>query len=263
MRATRANSTHQPGGPLPPRGTGHAAPRPLRRIRLGGAWLVVSALLPVLGCYFMFAVLLPTDVRRYEEYVAAEPCPAHTAARQFEDCLREVAFTVDATEVHGGRNSRYTATLSGAPAGNGVLPFGDSGPLLELLRPGDRVTGTVWRGNVMAVAKDGVRQESSDEPRDEPQMTAAIGTFMGLLAAQLLGTGVLRLARPRSHETYGWRPYGRPLLIAMVITCLALGFPALLLGYPWWIVPPLAVAVVACTAWLLYRHRRPGPAQAV
>ncbi|OKI06258.1 hypothetical protein A6A06_37545 [Streptomyces sp. CB02923] len=221
------------------------------------------ALLPAVACYFTFSVWLPTDVRRYQDHVAAAPCPAHTTARQWEDCLREVRFTVDATEVHGGRNSRFKATLSGAPVGNGVLSFGDSGPLLELLRPGDQVTGTVWRGNVMALSREGVRQQSSDEPRDEPQMTAALGTFAGLLAALMLGSGSVRLVRPRSREIYGWRPYGRPLLIAMTITCLAVGFPALLLGAPWWIVPSLAVPVVACTAWLLYRHRRPAPALAV
>ncbi|WP_344324233.1 hypothetical protein [Streptomyces macrosporus] len=221
-----------------------------------GALLTVLSLVPAVACYFVFADWLPSDIKRYQDYVAADPCPAHAPAEEWEDCLRTVSFTVKDTEVKSGRSSSFVATLYGAPSWNGDVDFGDPGPLLEQLRPGDRVTGTVWRGDVVVISKGGVRQNSSDAPRDEPQMTAAIGTLTGLLAALGLGFGVVRLAGSRGHGLFTWRSFGKPLFFTMLITCFAVGFPALWLGLPWQAVPAVAVLAVACAAWLLHRYRR-------
>jgi hypothetical protein len=138
--------------------------------------------------------------------------------------------------------------------------FGDPGPLLEQLRPGDQVTATVWRGDVMALSYGGVRQSTSGEPRGDSQMVAAVGTFLGLLAATGIGLGSARMSRPHGYEPFTWRSYGRPLFITMIATCVVVGLPAVWLGMPSWVVPAVAGPVVACTAWLLYQRRRPGVA---
>ncbi|MFH8347574.1 hypothetical protein [Streptomyces sp. NPDC018045] len=217
---------------------------------------MVLALASALACSLVFATWLPRDIKDYRDYTTAAPCPAHTRAKAVEHCLRTVSFTVENTEVRGGRNGSYKATLSGAPVGNGVAVFGDSEPVLETLRPGDRITGTVWRGLVMTISKAGARQSTSYAPRDEPQMTAALGTFLGLLAVMGLVFGAVRLAGPRNPQPFTWRPYGMPVFIATAVTCIAVGFPALLLGLPWWLVPALSVPAVAYTAWAFCRYRR-------
>ncbi|MFJ4781484.1 hypothetical protein [Streptomyces sp. NPDC088762] len=237
---------------------GHIPGGPAVGVRATGAWLLLVSLVPALVCYFAFAVQLRGDIRSYQDYTAAQPCPADPPARERENCVRTLSFTVDATRNEPSRSrSSYVATLSGAPFWNGPVDFGDPGPLLRELRPGDQVTGTVWRGAVMTLAKDGVRQSTTDEPRDEAQMTAGLGTFTGLLAAIALWFGVMLLsAGPRGYGPYTWRSLGKPLLIATAVVSFGVAYAAFLLGVPWWVVPAVAVPVVAFTAWQFDRYRR-------
>ncbi|WP_460066748.1 hypothetical protein [Streptomyces sp. YKOK-I1] len=232
------------------------------RTRAWGALLLTLSLIPALACYFAFALWLPDDIDRYRDYSGAEPCAAGTAPREYEDCLRTVAFTVEGTRIKGGRSGVYEATLSGAPFWNGVLGFGDSGPLLHELERGDRVTGTVWRGEIMSVSRDGVRQESSDEPRDEPQMAAALGTCAGLLAAMALTVGTARLTRPRPPQPFPWRGWGKPMLIVLSVGCPLLGLVGVWWDIPWWLFPPVLVPLMGYTAWELHRYPRRRPRSA-
>jgi hypothetical protein len=228
------------------------------RARLGGALLVVLSLVPAVAAWIVLAVWLPSDVERYRDYSAAESCPGQLPAEAWQDCLRTVAFTVDGTKVERSKRGGYKADLSGSPFWNGVVSFGDPGPLLETLKSGDRVTGTVWRGDVTAISKGGVRQKTSDEPRDEPQMIVALGTFAGLLAVMGFAFGAARVVRPRGYEPFVWRGYGKPVLITITVACLGVGLPAVWIGVPSWVVPALVIPVVAVTAWQLhqYRYRR-------
>ncbi|MEV8312379.1 hypothetical protein AB0P36_35115 [Streptomyces flavidovirens] len=103
----------------------------------------------------------------------------------------------------GGRNSEYRATVD-SERFQGELGFGDPGPLLETLQVGDKAVATVWRGDIVALTKDGVRQKTSDEPRGEPQMIAAGGAGLGLLAVLGLVFGTARLVAPRNPGTFTW-----------------------------------------------------------
>ncbi|WP_045557653.1 hypothetical protein [Streptomyces sp. FxanaA7] len=223
-------------------------------MRIGAALLTLS-LVPLLACVLVFTVWLPRDMDRYEAYWAAVPCTAEVPARAWEDCLRTASFTVDSTRNEASRSGGFEATLSGGPFWNGTVAFGDPGPLLERLRSGDRVTGTVWRGDVVVLGRGDVWQSTSEEPRDEPQMTAAIGTFAGLLAALGFWLGGMRLTGPRDREHRTWAGYGRPLLIALLVASLGTGLPSVWLGLPWWLVPAVVVPVMVYTAWQLHRYR--------
>lgn len=239
---------------------GRPARRSSGRGRMTGALRIVGSLTSALVSGFVFAGWLPSDIQRHEDYVAAERCPASSPATGTEDCLRTVPFTVDRTVVkRGGRSARFVATLSGpsdAPFWNGDVQFGDPGPLLEQLKPGDQVTATVWRGSITVLARGGVRQSSADEPRDDAQMTAGIGTFTGLVAALGLAFAAAGLAGLRGQEPWTWRSLGKPLVIGTAITCVGVAFPAFLIGLPWWIVPAVAVPVSAYAAWQLHRYRQ-------
>ncbi|MFJ4617513.1 hypothetical protein [Streptomyces sp. NPDC088812] len=220
--------------------------------RFQGALLIAVSLVSAAACWFAFATWLSTDLDLYREYTSAAPCPDGVAPRRSERCLRTVSFTVEGTRVKKGRNPEYRAALSGTPYWDGVVVFGDPGPLLEELAPGDRVTGTVWRGAVMTIGKGSVRQSTADEPRDEPQMAAALGTGAGLLAVLGLVFGTARLLRPDHHERFAWRPYGKRLLLITVIVCFVVGLLGVWSGIPWWLVPGLAVLLVAGGVKLVY-----------
>ncbi|MFE9660177.1 hypothetical protein [Streptomyces sp. NPDC005955] len=264
MTATRAGAVggadRPPSGPDPDRFARSArssAGRSPGRTRLLGALLVAGGLAAALACYAAFALWLPSDDARYRDFTAAEPCPGAAAARGSQDCLRTLARTVTDTEVTTqGKGSVYEATLRGdGRSGSEVVAFGDPGPLLERLRPGDRVTATVWRGDVIALDRDGVRQGTSVEPRDELQMTAAIGTFAGLLAALGLWFGAVRLARPDRPEPFVWRGYGGPLFYTVVVLCAVVGLLTLWWEFPWWLVPAAVVPFVAYTARAFHQYR--------
>ncbi|MET9608879.1 hypothetical protein ABZZ17_28095 [Streptomyces sp. NPDC006512] len=247
---TGTTTRDRPDTPMPPPPDGDVPARRSAGDRLLGAALIALSLVPALACFFLAAEMLPSDVSRYEAYAATGPCPG-------EDCLRTVSFTVESVvSKDSGKSTVYDVIVHGTPFGRGLVPFGGGGPLVKQLRPGDRVTGTVWRGDVMALSRDGIRESSADEPRDEAQMTAGVATFAGLLAALGLVLGTVRLAGGDRHGHLGWRPFVKPMLIGTGITCGGVAFLALALGVPWWVVPAVVVPFVGYAARQLHRYRR-------
>lgn len=71
--------------------------------------------------------------------------------------------------VKKGRNGKFEATLSGTASRKAVVRFGDPGPLLARLEPGDQVTATVWRGAVMTVAKETSARAPPTSPATTPR----------------------------------------------------------------------------------------------
>ncbi|WP_371797022.1 hypothetical protein [Streptomyces sp. NBC_01718] len=246
----RAHST----GRLP--GKNGADQRSPGRARIMGVLLILLSLIPAVLCYVAFASWLPSDREHYREYRAAEPCPAHATAQLKSDCLSTRRFTVMKTVIKTGKTSTYEAILKDGDSWRGVVDFGDPGPLLDRLQPGDRVTATVWRRDIVVLSKDAIRQNSSDAPRDELQMNAAFGMLAALVAAQAFTFGAVRLVRPRDHKPFTWNPYGKQLLIAGVATCFGMGLPAVWIGVPWWTVPTVGVPVAVCAAGLLHHRLR-------
>ncbi|MEV6975039.1 hypothetical protein [Kitasatospora sp. NPDC093806] len=226
----------------------------------GALWITAAVLLTAL-CYLLLAVLLPGDIERRRDYTAATACPTATAEQTVEDCLRTVPFTVEKTVLTGGKQDGYQARLQGSPFWNGTLRFGDAGPLLDKLTPGEPVTGLVWRGAVMRLERDGVRQSSVDEPRDEAQITAGVGTLAGLLAALALYLGALYLGAAQPTGRPGgtsptWRSFGKPMALTVLLACAVTALPAFWLDLPWWTVPAVAVPLSALVGRLLHRAAR-------
>ncbi|MER5352358.1 hypothetical protein ABT093_18760 [Kitasatospora sp. NPDC002551] len=233
--------------------THRPAPTPLTRA--GGALLAAAALVPAAGAWYLFGVALPDRAEQHRSYTAATACPPGGPGAGSEECVRTVAFTVAGTVVReAGKSSEFRATLDGAPFWSGEVRFADAGPVLRSLKPGDRVEGTVWRGRVTRLERAGHAQASYDEPSDDEQLTAGMGTFAALLAVLAVVLGVLRLT-------------GRPSTVALartlfVRTLLACGAPAVLAFWAdlsWWTVPAAAVptALIAAEA-VRRRHRDTG-----
>ncbi|MFB7471593.1 hypothetical protein [Kitasatospora sp. NPDC056184] len=228
--------------------------RPSPWTRTGGAMLAAAALVPAAAAWYVFAVILPDDAERYRSYTAAVACPAGSPGTAHEECVRTVPFTVAGTVVrHAGKSSEFRATLDGAPLWNGTVPFGDAGPLLDDLKPGDQVDGTVWRGQVMRLERAGVAQASADEPRDEAQFTAGVGTFAALLAVLTAVLGALRFTGRPGTTTAA---LVRQLFLWTLLAC---GVPAVLAFWadlPWWTVPAAAVPTALLAAEAVRRRHR-------
>ncbi|MEK2494536.1 hypothetical protein WN990_33820 [Kitasatospora purpeofusca] len=210
--------------------------------RTGGALLTAAALVPAAAAWYVFAVRMPDDTERSRSYAAAATCPAESPGAAVEECVRTVPFTVGGTVL---RPKDHLATLDGAPFWSGTVRFGNPGPLLEDLKPGDRVDGTVWRGRVMRLERAGVAQASVDRPREEAQLVAGLGTAVALQAVLAAALGAVLLS-------------GRPLTLALarslffwtLLSCVVPAALAFWAGLPWWTVPAAAVptALVAAEA---------------
>jgi hypothetical protein len=199
---------------------------------------------PAWCCAFAFGTWLPHDHQRYVDYRAARPCAARAAAHVGADCLSTQHFTVVKTVVKDGKSSEYRAYLRDDGSWRGEVDFGGWAPLLNALEPGDPVTATVWRHRIMALSKDGVRQKTSDEPRDELQMNAAIGLLAGLVAGWAFVFGAVHLVVPRCPGPFAWKAYGRRMLWTVIAAPWVVGLPAVWLGVPWGFVPPVVLAMV-------------------
>ncbi|GGV70235.1 hypothetical protein GCM10010294_28160 [Streptomyces griseoloalbus] len=228
------------------------------RTRFTGVLLILLSLISAAACHWVFGWWLPSDSERYQDYRAAEPCSSRAMEQGRTDCLSTWHLTVEETVNRtAGKGSSYKATLTDQDSWRGTVSFGDPGPLLERLESGDRVEATAWRRDIVVLSKDGVRQNTSEAPRDELQMNAAIGVLAGLVAAQVFVFGTVRLVRPCDHEPFTWNPYGKRLLLTTTAICFGVGLPAVWIGIPWWTVPAVAVPVVVGAAvWMGLRLSR-------
>lgn len=234
------------------------------RTRFMGVLLILLSLISAAACYLVFSWWLPSDSERYQDYRAAEACSSRAMEQGQTDCLSTWHLTVEKTvNKTSGKSSSYEATLKYRDSWRGTVSFGDPGPLLERLAPGDQVTAAAWRRDIVVLSKSGVRQNTSEAPRDELQMNAAIGVLAALVAAQTFVFGAVRLARPRDYEPFTWNPYGKRLLITITAVCFGVGLPATWIGIPWWTVPAVAVPVVVCAAGLMHHRLRPRAADGV
>lgn len=225
--------------------------RPSPWTRTGGALLAAAALVPAAAAWYAFAVRMPDDTERSRAYTAAAACPAESPGTAVEECVRTVPFTVSGTVL---RQKDHLATLDGTPSWSGTVRFGNPGPLLEDLKSGDRVDGTVWRGQVMRLERAGVAQASVDEPREEAQLIAGLGTAAALLAVLAAVLGALLFAgRPTTFAL------ARSLFLWTLFSCVMPAVLAFWAGLPWWAVPAAAVPIALLAAEAV-RRRNTGKA---
>ncbi|MFD3818570.1 hypothetical protein ACFWRZ_26215 [Streptomyces rubiginosohelvolus] len=225
------------------------------RVQFMSVLLILLSLTSAVASYAVFSWWLPSDQSRYQDYRAAEPCSVRAVEEERTECLSTWRLTVEKTvNKTGGKG--YEATLTDQNSWRGRVSFGDPGPLLERLKAGDQVMATLWRRDIVVLRQDGVRQNTSEAPRDEVQMNAAVGVIAALAAAQLFVFGAVRLARPHDHAPFTWKPFGRRLLITIAAVCSAVGLSAVWTGIPWWSVPAVSVPIVVCAAVVTHHRSR-------
>jgi hypothetical protein len=216
-----------------------------------GACATVLGLALAMVCYLVFTDLNPRRADRLADYRVAKVCAAgHPLPGRAEDCLRTVPLTVDTVEeTRGG----YRATVSGA-AWRGKVSFGNTGPLMTGVRAGDRVDGILWRGDVMALRQDGVRQATSDEPRDEPEALTAVATALGVGASVCLRFGLVWLVRPDRYRPGLARRAGLWTIGGLFVSCALMALVVRALGWPDWVVPVGIVPATLVPVWLVTRR---------
>ncbi|WP_416970213.1 hypothetical protein [Streptomyces sp. 4F14] len=221
------------------------------RVRGRGALLVLIGGLSAFVGYAVFVLWMPASAERYDDYRAASTCAGPLRAEN--DCLRTVPLRVDGIERRGKGARHLTATMTEAPFWSYRTDFGDPGPLVRDLGKGDEITGTTWRGDLVAVARGEVRQHTSDEPRDEPQPQAALGTYASLLAGLLLVRGADHLVRPRRHPRFPTRR----LALGVGAVAGVVGILAVWTGVVWWLTPPLILLTAAPLVYLILNWDTP------
>ncbi|MEU2737476.1 hypothetical protein ABZ656_19300 [Streptomyces sp. NPDC007095] len=132
------------------------------RSRFMGVLLILMSLISAAACYLVFSWWLPSDSERYQDYRAAEACSSRAMQHGQTDCLSTWHLTVEKTvNKTSGKSSTFEATLKYQDSWRGTVSFGNPGPLLERLAPGDQVTATAWRRDIVVLSKNGVRQNTS------------------------------------------------------------------------------------------------------
>jgi hypothetical protein len=201
-----------------------------RRAWAVGALLAGIALLAT-GAFRMAEVTRAADIAR--DFRAAEPCDG--AGR---DCLRTLPATVRDTR---STDDRHLLRLDGPRPVPAEVTLDAPEPLLRELLPGHRVDVTLWRGEATGIARQGVRQETADAPRDLSEDATALA--LALLAAGLygIGTGVVVLRRGARDLPDAFGSWSALAWTSMIATIPAVGYGHLLGG-------PVAAAGV----WLLF-----------
>ncbi|MEU6273184.1 hypothetical protein ABZ871_12375 [Streptomyces populi] len=178
--------------------------RTRREWRHAAAWtllgLALSAVAVVPGSF------VPGGVATEAAFEDARPCAGEAEARDDgASCLRTIRGTViSAGNARSGKATVFRVMLRPpvpAPADR-PIDLDAHGDLSERVEPGERVSVTTWRDDVVAVSQDGVRERLSGLPDEDPIMfigaalvcvwsaaLAFIAAFGGARRARRLATG--------------------------------------------------------------------------
>ncbi len=193
-------------------------------------------------------------------FAAAVPCTRPLSAGDArEECLRDVEFTVRAVSVSPGRQARHSALLARGGRPPRWVGFRGGEPLLERLERGERVTGTVWRGQVVRITGRGTTQLTDAHPAGGSGDMVFLGVSAAAGTAGACGIGWWALtrhrllaarARVRNLSAEGWAGLGLGgCALASVPLAAGAEWPL------WWTAPVWAAASAGI---VLLGRRRPG-----
>ncbi|MEU4287890.1 hypothetical protein AB0E63_06695 [Kribbella sp. NPDC026596] len=150
-------------------------------------------------------VVATDNVRELHAYEAAPRCSA--APSTPAECRWTEEFTVsDIHVVRSYQTGDRNAVLTSASGARWNTGFPNSGPILDQLDEGDRVTGTIWRGRLTEITANGDRQETGRAPAggSGPDILALVLTSSGLLVIVVCAWRLQRRrATPAMEATLG------------------------------------------------------------
>ncbi|MFI0349557.1 hypothetical protein [Actinomadura sp. 9N407] len=209
-------------------------------------WLLISAAL-VVGAVLLLVFSLPGKADEKEAFKTAEPCAS--APQAPADCLWTQEFTVSEIQLYEGRGSDITATLTPDEGTGWQTEYRNDEPVLENLRDGDRVTGTIWRGQIVKIAAKDAEQFTVDSPTDLAE--AVLGTVLvmgppGLLLMVLCGWRLRRRSEPGPSSGMGW---GVGLVVGLAMAGLVAGMVVTARQDPLWAIPAIWLPLAALMSW--------------
>ncbi|MFI0366277.1 hypothetical protein ACH35V_00275 [Actinomadura sp. 1N219] len=115
------------------------------------------------------------------------------------DCTWTQEFIVSDIRLYEGRGSSISAMLT-PPGQTYKWPtvYRNDGPLLNTLRDGDRVKGTIWRGGVVKIANEDAVQTTNASPATMPETMLTMAVVLavsGLLFVYAAGWRLVRWSR--------------------------------------------------------------------
>ncbi|WP_329481776.1 hypothetical protein OG555_06210 [Kribbella sp. NBC_01484] len=166
----------------------------------------VGALLVGLGLIGGAAALVvaetPNGARDVRAYEAAPRCLAAPSTRA--ECRWTGEFTVsDIYLNHYMRDKNSSAVLISAHGARWNTFYGNTGPVLDHLDEGDRVTGTIWRGRLTEITAKGAVQETTRAPADMRARSFEAALFLVPSGLLITVACVWRLLRRRGDPTRG------------------------------------------------------------
>ncbi|MFG1909008.1 hypothetical protein [Kribbella sp. NPDC048928] len=145
---------------------------------------------------FLVVKDVPHGDRDLHAYESAARCPKAPSAPA--ECLWTEEFTVsDLHAIRSYQRGTSTAVLVSAGGARWETRYSGAGPVLDRIKDGDRVTGTIWRGRLMAIAADGASQETDQAPGDMRERSLGIALAIVPSGLLLLVGAVWRLVRRR------------------------------------------------------------------
>ncbi|WP_406076308.1 hypothetical protein [Streptomyces virginiae] len=197
------------------------------------AWAVLGLIL--LGLSAAAGSRISGATADEEAFLAARPCVETEAARVTEDCLHTIRATVlSAQNAKSGPKgvSVFRIRLRAPVPAPADQPFdlNSNGDLAYLVKPGEEVEVTTWRGVQVSVRQDGVSETLPGLP-DEATMyvgltlvvvwttaLAFVAAFGGVRRAGRLTTG--RPVTPRVG--FGWGKALAVLIVPLVVSFLCM-----------------------------------------
>ncbi|MFC4504729.1 MULTISPECIES: hypothetical protein [Streptomyces] len=213
--------------------------------------------LAVVAISVLVALGLGDTVERDHGLKSAVDCPS--VPLDPSDCLWRQTFTV--SEIHlwsGKRSENIRATLTTANGDEWRTGFRDNGPVLDELRDGDTVTGTIWRGLLVRISAHGADQPTTDNPDTLPESQLAVLVACGPSSLLLVAACGWRVRRIRQPEWSRGMKYLRRLAAGLTGAGVLAAFLSIGPGLPLWAMPLIwlfpAALMIAFTIALVRRQ---------
>ncbi|MFG2334321.1 hypothetical protein ACGFMM_32625 [Streptomyces sp. NPDC048604] len=191
------------GGPAVTPDPRHGKPYAKTRLRIRAVLIGLAGSAALVAGTLLFT-RLPHAVAEERAFRAASACRGTVTG----DCQRAAWFTVDSVRVHRGKSPGGWVEVSGSDEAAGEVRLSGVSAFLDQVSPGDRVAGTIWRGEIIALWEGESGQRTYAYPEGAAQGSAGGGII--LLLGGIRGVHVSQWYL-RHHEAAAHRRRPHPL----------------------------------------------------
>jgi hypothetical protein len=169
---------------------------------IGTIGALVVGLVLIGGATALVVAETPDGGRDRQAYEAAPHCLAAPSTRA--ECRWTQEFTLSDVFLNQyERDKSSSAVLISADGARWKTFYDTTGPVLDHLDEGDRVTGTIWRGRLTEITAKGVAQETKRAPVDMRERSFEVALLLVPGGLLMTVACVWRLLRRRGDPTRG------------------------------------------------------------